>query len=237
MDNKVAETIAALSDGRSGAGATRFPMSLDTRIFLGINDFARATPWLHPVVSAYAGVAAGVFAGLALTGVFAARHRGGIGTMAAALWVPVAMVLAVRVNQPLAAFLGKTRPYVSHAGILVLGNHAGPTFPSHRAAAAGAIVAGLLLVHRYLALAAAAAALALAFADVYTAAHYPQDELAGLILGAAVCLIGFDLTRHPLCWSLRLLGRTRFRRLITDTPGPDPASTGRPDGHEPRVFR
>ena len=29
-------------------------MDLDTRIFYYINNFARDTPWLHPVVAGYA---------------------------------------------------------------------------------------------------------------------------------------------------------------------------------------
>ncbi|WP_405132983.1 phosphatase PAP2 family protein [Nocardia sp. NBC_01388] len=218
MPNRVVETLAASAAMRPGTGVPGHP-TLDTQIFLHINAFARATPWLHPIVSAYLGTAALLFVGLALTGLFVARRRMSATAMAAALWAPVATVIAARLNQPLAAAVGKVRPYVAHSGVLALTSRAGPSFPSHRAVEIGAIAAGMLLVHRYLAVTAVIAALTVGFADVYTAAHYPQDELAGFVVGAAICLIGFDLTRRPLCWSLKLLGRTRFRRLITVTPG------------------
>ncbi|WP_405136362.1 phosphatase PAP2 family protein [Nocardia sp. NBC_01388] len=193
-------------------------MTLDTRIFLRINEFARETPWLHPIVSDYIGIAAAVSAGLIVAGWWIARGRRDATAMAAAVWTPIAVIVAFRINQPLAAMAGKARPYVTHSSILVLSHHSGPSFPSHRAVEAGAVTAGLLLVHRSLAIVAACAALALAFADVYIGAHYPQDEVAGLVFGIAACLIGFDLTRHPLRWAATRLRRTRLWPLVSDAP-------------------
>lgn len=43
-------------------------MDFDTRIFYDINDFARHTPWLQPIVSGYANYGLGLFAGLLLAG-------------------------------------------------------------------------------------------------------------------------------------------------------------------------
>lgn len=90
-------------------------------------------------------------------------------------------------------------------------------FPSDHTVMAGAAAAGLWLVHRRLAVLAAVAAVVMAFARVYIAAHYPQDVLAGLALGAAVSLVGFYLARPLVTRLLALLARTPLRILLTDT--------------------
>ncbi|NQE93734.1 hypothetical protein [Nocardia terpenica] len=51
----------------------------------------------------------------------------------------------------------------------------------------------------------------MAFARVYFAAHYPQDMLAGLVLGAAVSRAGFALAWRVLA----LAARTSLRVLFT----------------------
>jgi hypothetical protein len=47
------------------------------RLFPLINEFARDTPWLHPVMIGYAEYAAVVFAALLLAGWWIARRRAG----------------------------------------------------------------------------------------------------------------------------------------------------------------
>ena len=63
-------------------------MDANTSLFLGINDFARATPWLHGPLGLYAGYGLVVFAGLLLVGWWTARTAGDPARMAAALWAP-----------------------------------------------------------------------------------------------------------------------------------------------------
>ncbi|TVT30568.1 phosphatase PAP2 family protein, partial [Amycolatopsis rhizosphaerae] len=90
-----------------------------------------------------------------------------------------------------------------------------PSFPSDHAVMAGAVTAGLFLVNRTLGWIGTVAALLMAFSRVYIAAHYPQDVLAGLLLGAAVVLLGFLLLRRTL---VRLVGRaerTPLRPVLT----------------------
>lgn len=43
-------------------------MNLDDRIFHAINEFARDTPWLHPVVAGYANYGTVLFAALMIAG-------------------------------------------------------------------------------------------------------------------------------------------------------------------------
>ncbi|GHE83828.1 undecaprenyl-diphosphatase [Amycolatopsis deserti] len=189
---------------------------MDTRLFLSIDDFARATPWLHGVVTVYATYGLAVFAALMLAGWWTARRRASVATMAAAIWTPLGMLAALGVNQPLAGLVGEPRPYTAIPGILVLAHRStDPSFPSDHAVMAGAVTAGLFLVHRRLGLLAAAAAIVMAFSRVYIAAHYPRDVLAGLVLGAVVTLLGFLLVRRPLEWLLRAAERSPLRPFVT----------------------
>jgi undecaprenyl-diphosphatase len=141
--------------------------------------------------------------------------------MAAALWAPLGMLLALGVNQPISAMVGEPRPYTALQNILVLAHRShDPSFPSDHAVMAGAVAAGLFLVSWRLGWLAALAAVVMAFARVYIAAHYPQDVVAGLLVGAAVSLLGFWLVRRLLVWLVELAERTPLRPVLTTGPRP-----------------
>jgi undecaprenyl-diphosphatase len=191
----------------------------DLPLFLAINEFARATPWLHPIVVGYANVGIVVFAALMLAGWWTARAQAGAAVMAPAIWVPLGMLIALGVNQVFVAAVHEPRPYSTLPDIVVLA-HRGldPSFPSDHAVMAGAVAAGLFLVNRGLGGLAAAAAVLMAFARVYIGAHYPHDVAAGLVVGAAVSLLGYLVLRPVLGWGLTVLDRTKLRPLLTSAP-------------------
>ncbi|TRW88312.1 phosphatase PAP2 family protein [Mycolicibacterium sp. 018/SC-01/001] len=189
--------------------------TLDHSLFLHINDFARSTGWLHPVVVGWATYGIAIFAVLMLLGWWRARRRDDPTAMAAALWAPLATVIAVTLNQPVAALVAEPRPYTSLPGILVLAHQStDPSFPSDHAVAAGAAAVSLFVVDLAIGSIAAVAAVLMAFARVYIAAHYPGDVVAGLALGIAVALVGWALVRRPL---VTLVERLRQSRLHTLT--------------------
>jgi membrane-associated phospholipid phosphatase len=188
--------------------------------FLDVNHLAQHTAWLHTPVKAYAQYGVVLFAVLLLAGWWAARRRANITAMTADLWAPGGMLLAVAVNQPIAAAVGEARPYTALPHILVLATPGpDPSFPSDHATMAGAVAAGPLLVSRSLGVATVAAATVMAFARVYIGAHYPQDVLAGLALGALVTLVGYLLVRRALAMLVQRLQDTRLRPLLT-APSP-----------------
>jgi len=147
------------------------------------------------------------------------RKRGDLRAVAAALWTPLGMLLALAVNQPITTMASERRPYMVYPELLVLAQHSlAFGFPSHHAVFAGAITATLFMVNRQLGCWAALAALVMAFARIYIAAAYPSDVLAGLLLGAAVSLISFLLVRRLVVRLLGAADRTIFRGLITTKP-------------------
>jgi len=194
-------------------------VNLNTSLFLSVNDFARSTPWLQGPATLVAGYGLVVFAALLLAGWWIARRDGDPIRMAAAVWAPLGTLLAVAVNQPIVALVHEQRPYDALTGILVLATPTtDPGFPSDHATAAGAVMAGLFLVNRTLGWIAALAAAAMVFSRVYIAAHYPLDVAAGLLLGAAVTLLGWILVRRLLLRLVEGVRDTGLRPLLIATP-------------------
>ncbi|HYR16810.1 MAG TPA: phosphatase PAP2 family protein [Mycobacterium sp.] len=184
----------------------------DPRWFPLINEFARDTPWLHPVMIGYAEYAIVVFAALLLAGWWIARRSGDLNLLAAAVWAPLGALVAVAINQPIVSAINGPRPYAVLPDILVLVQRGSdPSFPSDYAVLAGAIAAGLWLVSDRLGAVALLAAAVMAFAGVYIGADYPHDVLAGLAVGNAVGVIGLWATRPIL---VRLLRRAEQIRLL-----------------------
>ena len=190
-------------------------MDLNTSVFLSMNDFARATPWLNGPVAAFAGYGLVLFAALLVAGWWIARRDGDPARMAAAVWAPIGVLIALAVNQPIADLANVARPYSVLPDILVLAARStDPGLPSDHAVMVGAVTAGLFLVNRRLGVIAAVLALLMAFSRVYIAAHYPLDVLAGLGLGAAVSLAGYGLAHRPLTRMVVALETTRLRPLL-----------------------
>ncbi|SDT18598.1 phosphatase PAP2 family protein [Actinopolymorpha singaporensis] len=193
----------------------------DPAWFRAVNHFSRATGWLHAPVSAYAKYGVVLFALLLLWGWWTARGTGDLSRMAAALWAPVGMLVAVGLNQPIVHGVDEARPYAALPHVLVLVSRStDASFPSDHATMAGAVTAGLFLVSYRLGLVGLVAALVMAFARVYVGAHYPGDVLAGLAFGAAVVLVGFVVLRRALLWLVEMLARTPLRPLLTAAPRP-----------------
>src|SRR4051794_1580340 len=184
--------------------------------FRGVNDFARATPWLHAPLRLFAEYGVVVFAALLLGSWWMARRDGDLGRVAAALWAPVGALLAVGLNQPIGAAVAEPRPYTElpHAVVLV-SRTTDFSFPSDHAVMAGAVAVGVLLANRRLGLVTAVLALLMAFTRVYVGAHFPLDVIAGLLLGAVVAWASYAVVARLMRHLVEALSRTPVRPLLT----------------------
>lgn len=184
--------------------------------YTAVNHFSQHTAWLHTPDRLFAEYGVVLFAVLLLASWWQARRTGDLRRVTAALWAPVGMLIAIGLNQPLGNAVAEPRPYtvLPHSLVLVA-RSSDFSFPSDHAVMAGAVAAGVLLVHRRLGLVALALALLMAATRVYVGAHFPIDVVAGLVVGAAVCLASYALVR-PLALRLVVaLDRTPLHVALT----------------------
>ncbi|MBN9112227.1 MAG: phosphatase PAP2 family protein [Pseudonocardia sp.] len=195
------------------------PINIDW--FEQINRWATHTGWPAPVISGFASYGIAVFAALLLTNLWLARRSARLDGLAAALWAPLGVLLAVGVNQLLVAVAHEPRPYTVLPQLTVLAAHSTDySFPSDHAVMAGATAAGIWLRGdhtvgaRRLRRLSVLAALAMAFARVFIGAHWPGDVAAGLVVGAAVSVLGYLCLRRFLVAAVSLAARTPPERLL-----------------------
>ncbi|HUY42768.1 MAG TPA: phosphatase PAP2 family protein [Acidimicrobiales bacterium] len=199
---------------------------MDASLYREINRLAVRTAWAHPFMKFVAIYAIGLFAVLVLYAWWDARFsKSSARGVAAAGWTAIATVLAVGINQLIIHAVKRQRPYWSmkHVEVLIAKGH-DYTFPSDHAMAAGAAAAGLWIVARYapravrrVAQAGTVLAVLIAFARVYVGAHYPSDVIVGLLLGAAVAVIGWILLGGVLTEIVRFLSHRALLRPLVNS--------------------
>ncbi len=202
-------------------GAVLWP-SAQERWFLEVNHLAQATPWLHPPLRFFAEDGVALFAGLLLVSWWIARRQGDLRLVTRALWAPLGALVALGVNQLIAAAVAEPRPYAVLPHVTTLVSRSSDySFPSDHAVMAGAVTAGLLLVDRRLGLVAATLAVLMAVTRVYVGAHFPLDVVAGLLVGLAVAVAADAVATPPLTRFVTLLAGTPARPLLTSVRSPE----------------
>lgn len=201
-------------------------IAVDTSWYRDVNDFARHTGWLHSVMAAYA-----LWAGLAVLVVllvggwlWARRRPDAPRAVATATLTGVAAVVAVLANQHLISpAIGRSRPcHTLHHTEVLLTCANDYSMPSDHCIIAGALVAGMWILHRRLGVVAGVLGLLLAFGRVYTGVHYPSDTIVGLLLGAVIGAMIVLGLRRPAMGVMTWLAHTRARALVCARTVPRP---------------
>ena len=183
--------------------------------FGDVNRFAINTAWLHTPARLFAHYGVAVFAALLLVSWLLARRTGNARRVAASLWGPFGVLVAVGLNQPISNAVAEERPYTvfPHALTLVA-RSTDFSFPSDHSVMAGAAAVGVLLANRRLGLVTAALAVLMAATRVYVGAHWPLDVVAGLAIGAGFALAAYAVVRPLLVRIVERLGESPLRVLV-----------------------
>src|SRR3954451_7964962 len=186
-------------------------MSPDVRLAESANLFAQHHDGWEDAARAYAQLSEPLFiAGvvlLALAGLVLRRRA----LVSTSLLAVIASGLAVGVAAVIARVVDRPRPFVADPHIhLFLAHAPDPGFPSDHATAAFAIGAVLLLRLGRWGIPVLLAAAGLAVSRVLVGIHYPNDVLAGALLGTAAAVLVCFVATHVRWLAARLPDSSRI---------------------------
>jgi undecaprenyl-diphosphatase len=192
--------------------------NIDKAEFLSINRFAKRTPGLHGIMRFLSNEGVFIFIAFLIVAYLLVRFIPKWTTknnMVKIAITGVGTVIAVGINQPLTHIFKEPRPFNSLPHILVLINRVHDySFPSDHGVMVGAVTAGLYLINPILGTISLIIGLLIAFSRVYTAAHYPHDLIAGMIVGSVVVLLLYVLTKKPVAKLMDWLEKTPLKVFI-----------------------
>jgi membrane-associated phospholipid phosphatase len=181
---------------------------LDYRIYHAINRFVFHHAWLGRVLSGVETWAVPLVAVAAFGLWLLARPGGSRKWKLASATALAAAALGLLVNQAIAQFWHRSRPFAAHPAAHVWGNRShDPSFPSDHASAAFAIAFAVLLFDRVAGTFFLAAAVVIGVGRVFIGAHYPADVLAGCLVGLACAVVVARIGRPALEFIVRVLER------------------------------
>ena len=181
---------------------------MDYRVYHAINAFVARHPWLAHALSGIETVAPVVLGVAAFALWLLARPGADRRWKLAAASALASGALGLLVNQVIAKFWDRPRPFASHPSAHVWGGRShDPSFPSDHASAAFGIAFAVFFFDRAVGALFLAAATVIGVGRVFVGAHYPGDVLAGCLVGLACAVIVVRLARPFLAWSVRVVER------------------------------
>lgn len=186
---------------------------IDDAWYLDVADFAQYTPWLNAIGIAFTNYSL-ILEGLVIGWLLRRARRGDDETVAKALWIPIAVLLAYLVDSGLKQLVAESRPCQALPNVLTIlpcDSHTDYSFPSNHTVLAASFAAALFLTSRRWSLLAWIYALLMAASRVYVGAHYPHDVVAGLLVGAVIGYSGV-LLLGPLTSKVNSVRARRVKR-------------------------
>jgi membrane-associated phospholipid phosphatase len=193
---------------------------MDWRIYHAVNVFARHHKTFAHATFGFETFGVAVYVALAVALWFVTRPGEERRWKFAALSAAAAAPLALLINQGIAAFWHRPRPYESHPGVYHLSHSHDPSFPSDHASPAFAIAFAIYFIDHRVGRFFLIVAGLIAAGRVVVGAHYLTDVLASIVVGAFAAGVVVWLGRPLIARAILLLERLTdplvgavFRRL------------------------
>ena len=180
---------------------------MDYSIFHDVNVLAGHHVWLAHAVNWFETVGVALYAAAVIVLWLATAPGEERHWKIASLAGGLSAFAALGINQVIAQFWHRPRPYESHAGVYHLTQSHDPSFPSDHASAAFGIAFGIFFVDRRVGRFFLGVAALIAVGRIVVGAHYPTDVLASLVVGAGAAALIVFAGRRPLFRLVLLLER------------------------------
>jgi undecaprenyl-diphosphatase len=181
---------------------------MDFRVYHAVNRFVFHHAWLGRALADIEKWAVLVVAVATFALWLLARPGGSRKWKLASATALASAALGLLVNQLVAQFWHRARPFAAHRSAHVWGGRShDPSFPSDHASAAFAIGFAVLLFDRVAGALFLAAAVVIGVGRVLIGAHYPADVLAGVFVGLACAVVVARLARPAIEFVVRIVER------------------------------
>ena len=181
---------------------------MDYRLYHAINQFVADHSWLGRGLNTIETWAVPVIAVATFALWLLARPGGDRKWKLASASALASGALALLINQGIAQFWHRARPFAAHPSAHVWGSRShDPSFPSDHASAAFGIAFAVLLFDQLAGGLFLIAAVIVGVGRVFIGAHYPADIAAGCLVGLASALLVVRLARPAIELLVRLVER------------------------------
>jgi undecaprenyl-diphosphatase len=181
---------------------------MDFRVYHAVNRFVFHHAWLGRALADIEKWAVLVVAVATFALWLLARPGGSRKWKLASATALASAALGLLVNQLVAQFWHRARPFAAHRSAHVWGGRShDPSFPSDHASAAFAIGFAVLLFDRVAGALFLAAAVVIGVGRVLIGAHYPADVLAGVFVGLACAVVVARPARPAIEFVVRIVER------------------------------